>query len=369
MKKTSIFVISVLVAALNSGLVYASFPDVLETNSFYTAINYVQESGIVSGYPDGTYKPDNFVNRAEFVKILVGSALDYNPSQDPSGYDIYSLIGIDLTDINSGDWFVPYVRKALENNIIEGYPDGTFGGIKNINKAEAAKIIVNSFDIEILDESFNTNWFDRYIFALEQVNAVPLSLVCPDQKVTRGELAEMIYRVKTGLTTLPSTNSYTKTATKLEDKSIGCGSTTTTTTTTAEVKTVTLDDSDTQNGSTMYDFDTEQRTNMDVDIDMMLSGMFYEDEWMRGVDWQVVPMDGTFDSINQCPADGYASVYDEDGDGFGNPYNAWQGDVYCLKTSDANYVLLEVLSSYNKGDNRFLTFKYIIKKTGSTKIR
>jgi hypothetical protein len=137
----------------------------------------------------------------------------------------------------------------------------------------------------------------------------------------------------------------------------------------SEPKQVTLDDSDVNNGSTMYDFDTEQRTNTNVSPDMMLGSMFYEDTWMRGVDWQVVPMKESFNSITQCPAEGYAGVHDVGPDGFGTPYNAWQGDVYCLKTNLGKYVLLEVLSSYNEGDNRFLTFKYLMNKTGGTKIR
>jgi hypothetical protein len=372
MKKLSLLIGITLL--LNSAIVYASFTDVSNYNPYYNAIMYVQSAGVVTGYPDGTYKPDNLVNRAEFVKILVGSALNYNPSQDPSGFDIFALVGIDLTDLTSGQWYVPYIRKALQNNIIAGYPDKTFRALNNINKAEAAKIIVESFDVPLLDDSFNTNWFDKYIYALDHISAIPPSLLCFDQNVTRGELAEMIYRIKNNYTTLNYVLTYNKGATKLEYiPNEVCDAKGFMLPETApaqnEPKIVQLDDSDVNNGSTMYDFDTEQRTNTNVNIDMMLSGMFYEDTWMRGVDWQVVPMEGVFDSITDCPASGYASAYNIGADGFGTPYSASDGDIYCLKTNDSNYVLLEVLRAYNEGDNRFLVFKYLINKTGGTKIR
>ncbi len=361
-------------------LVQASFSDVPANHPHFTAIDYVETQDIVSGYPDGTYKPEQFVNRAEFVKILVGASLKYNPGQDPSGFDIYALVGITLTDVPHGEWYVPYLRKALQNDIIAGYPDLTFRGTNRINKVEAAKIVATSFGLEILPESFNENWFDGYIYALEQKNAFPSSLVCFDQHVTRGELAEMIYRLKTNATLFSSTSSYLKTESKLqfslnETSRAKCDARGFLLTgnavfpTGTDPKTVTLDDSDVNNGSTMYDFDTEQRTNKDVTPDMTLSGMFYEDNWMRGVSWMVVPMEGTFEEISQCPAQGYANVYDVGPDGFGTPYNAWQGDLYCLQTSEKNYVLLEVLSSYNESENRFLTIRYVINKTGGTQVR
>lgn len=286
MKRFLFVIFSAMLIIANASSTLASFTDVSKLNPHYNAIDYVQSEGIVSGYPDGTFKPDKLVNRAEFVKILVGSALDYNSSQDPSGYDIYALVGIDLTDIPNGEWYVPYVRKAIENGIIAGYPDKTFKPLNNINKAEAAKIIVKSFEIETLADSFNTNWYDVYIYALEEAGAAPTSLVCTNQNVTRGELAEMIYRVKTKLTSQESAHSYIKMASKLRftyNASMnGLCDSKGTTLPASQIKetaptqpsateelmsepiTVTLDDSDVNNGSTMYDFDTGQRTNTNV---------------------------------------------------------------------------------------------------------
>ena len=52
---------------------YASFNDVPETDRFYKAIDFVKDNNIVSGYEDGSFKPDNPINRAELLKIIIES--------------------------------------------------------------------------------------------------------------------------------------------------------------------------------------------------------------------------------------------------------------------------------------------------------
>lgn len=207
MKKLTVTVLAILLVAIFilssvAAPAFASFGDVSSVHVNYDAINYVQEEGIVEGYPDGTYKPDQNINRAEFTKIIVGALLDYNPTQDPSGYDIYVPVGLSFTDLISGEWYIPYLRKAVENGIISGYPDGTFKPADNINFAEAAKILVKGFDFEYYEN--REIWYRPYVQVLEGQKAIPTTIKSFDQKVTRGEMAEMIYRLKTNNLTKPT---------------------------------------------------------------------------------------------------------------------------------------------------------------------
>lgn len=177
---------------------FAAFSDVPSTHPNAGAIAYVQAQGIVSGYPDGTFKPDSNINRAEFTKIIVGAAYDYDPGRDPSGYDLFALVGVDFSDVEAGEWYVPYVRKAVEHGVIGGYPDGTYKPAKSINFAEAAKILGIAYGLPTNASDTSGDWWRPYIDALKAKNALPSSFSDPSALVTRGEMAEMIYRISGG---------------------------------------------------------------------------------------------------------------------------------------------------------------------------
>ena len=63
--------ISTIFFFTNLSLTKAEFLDVKSNNPFFDAINYMQSQGVINGYEDNTYKPNNPINRAEFVKIIV----------------------------------------------------------------------------------------------------------------------------------------------------------------------------------------------------------------------------------------------------------------------------------------------------------
>ncbi len=191
---------AIAVAAITLALaqpVFAAFTDVTSSDPDYDAIVFAQNNNIVSGYPDGTFKAQNNVNRAEFTKIIVGAISGYDPSKDPSNFDIYSLMSVPFNDVESGQWYIPYLRKAYASGIISGYPDGTFQPANDINFAEAAKVIVNGFGYQT---SPGAVWYKPYVDTLAGLNAIPTTITGFDQKITRGEMVEMIYRLKAGIT-------------------------------------------------------------------------------------------------------------------------------------------------------------------------
>ncbi|HLG25316.1 MAG TPA: S-layer homology domain-containing protein, partial [Candidatus Gracilibacteria bacterium] len=105
------------------------------------------------------------------------------------------------------------------NEIISGYPDGTFKPAQNINFAEASKIVVNAFGYETVDDAV---WYRPYVEKLAELNAIPESIDGFDHKVTRGEMVEMIYRLREKLTDKPS-----QTYAELADNDSGTGGTST----------------------------------------------------------------------------------------------------------------------------------------------
>lgn len=181
----------------------ASFGDVSSNHPNADAIGYVQSQGIVSGYPDGTFKPDQPINRAEFTKILISS--HYTMEEVYEGLKKENRPH--MSDVEHASWYENYVHFARFQGIIEGYPDGTFRPAANINFVEAAKIISVvslGFSPVPLEPLEGQPWYRTFVEGLEQYNAIPTSIHALDQAITRGEMAEIIYRLKANITTKTS---------------------------------------------------------------------------------------------------------------------------------------------------------------------
>lgn len=180
-------VLCTYIISLSQPLIAAGFSDVTGSHINIDAINYVEANGIVNGYPDGTFKPDDTINRAEFTKIVIESAF---PNQ-ASG----SMCFPDVND----EWFAKYVCFAKNKNIIGGYPDGTFKPDQEVSFVEAAKIIVNTLEEQMTAEAGEA-WYKPHANHLGSLSAIPTSVSSLEKKVTRGEIAEIIYRLMADVT-------------------------------------------------------------------------------------------------------------------------------------------------------------------------
>jgi len=182
-----------LVLLFTMNLTYAltydevNFADVENDDPSSEGIMYLKEQEVLHGYPDGTFKSQNKINRAEFLKIVVASLEDFDPSTE-NGRNCFS-------DVND-EWFAKYVCYAKAEGIISGYSDGTFKPANNINFAEASKIVVNAFGINPANVQSSDPWYRTFVEPLAEKRAIPDSISDLDKFIARGEMAEVVYRVK-----------------------------------------------------------------------------------------------------------------------------------------------------------------------------
>ncbi len=155
-------------------------------HKYEDAIWYVYNNGIVEGYEDGSYKPDQTINRAELLKIVVESAF-------AETYGDFVVTSGGATDVYSDAWYYKYVSFGIGEGIVEGYGDGSFKPANNINFVEALKIVMigTGYDYEEA-----TPWFKNLVVLASENNFIPLDVDKFDDELTRGQVAELITRIK-----------------------------------------------------------------------------------------------------------------------------------------------------------------------------
>lgn len=194
MKFIKYFFISILFSIfIQSNISFASFSDVLSTHQNYQAITFLQENNIINGYPDGTFHPESAVNRAEFLKIIIGGSsipLDANSTEN-------------FFDVRDSDWFAPYVKKAKQEGWVQGYTDGSFKPTQTISKSEALKILGevqnwtlnNSIETKPFNDVNIDDWFAPYVQYAKTNNFINNSLLFfPVKQMNRAEISEIIYQ-------------------------------------------------------------------------------------------------------------------------------------------------------------------------------
>ena len=107
-----------------------SFTDVKASDWFYTAVSAMSEMGVINGYPDGSFQPNGQITRAEFAAIASKFG------------DNVGAAGNAFSDIN-GHWGSSLIGAVAGNGWVSGYTDGTFKPNQKVTRAEAMAIINN----------------------------------------------------------------------------------------------------------------------------------------------------------------------------------------------------------------------------------
>ncbi|MFH1534338.1 MAG: S-layer homology domain-containing protein [Nitrospirota bacterium] len=172
-----------------------SFPDVPEDHENYAAIEYLDTNGVINGYQDGTFGPEDLVTRAQAMKIVVGAL----------GIDFSGTYSQDFPDVIAETWYFPYVMAGFEEGVINGYDDGTFKPGENVNLAELLKIIVLAANAELptVESDVFADVSADIWFAPHTLYARNNNIIFPDEygllnaqnSMTRAAFSEVVYRM------------------------------------------------------------------------------------------------------------------------------------------------------------------------------
>lgn len=173
------------------------FEDVSYLDVHFNAIDALVEIGVFEGYSDDTFRPENDINRAELLKILIeGRDIEYDPALNKNCFP----------DVHE-EWFAEYVCYAKYKGWVKGYADGTFRPADPVNKVEALKMLFKVYELSLSEEATVANlkytdldenaWYAIYVWKastlgiLEETTGTSFK---PDADRTRAEMAEELYR-------------------------------------------------------------------------------------------------------------------------------------------------------------------------------
>lgn len=174
------------------------FADTAASYWGYKAISSLTNKGIISGYPDGTFKPEASITRAEFATILV-KALGLNTSATTSKF----------TDITKDAWYYSTVNAAASANLISGMGDNLFAPNTLITREQMALMISKALGDKtpaadgtelstFKDKSAVSNWAISGMAKAARagiISGMTTDTLAPTANATRAQATEMIYKM------------------------------------------------------------------------------------------------------------------------------------------------------------------------------
>ncbi|MFJ5791017.1 putative Ig domain-containing protein [Lysinibacillus sp. NPDC093197] len=152
-------------------------------------IEEIAALGIINGYPDGTFRPNEPILR-KHIAIMINRALDLKPIRENASF----------SDILPTHPYYEEIQLLQQAGIVDG-TNGQFKPDEFLTRAQLAKIIVIAFDFELGDESnfedlSKNHWSYRYVAGLEKLGIVQgdNGKFNPQDSITRAQFVAILYR-------------------------------------------------------------------------------------------------------------------------------------------------------------------------------
>ena len=189
-----------LVVAPVEPLENVSFNDVSESHWAKESISALAKYEVITGFEDGTFRPDALVTKEQFVKMVV-EAFGIRSDKTNTAF----------TDVKEGHWAAPYIAIAVDKGIINGKSEAQFGIGENLSRQNAAVIVSRVADIAgySLAVGTGTSFSDKgeiAAYALEGVtrlsnagiiNGMGDGTFNPNGTLTRAQVAKILYMMIT----------------------------------------------------------------------------------------------------------------------------------------------------------------------------
>lgn len=186
------------------------FSDVSPKDPAFTAVMTLVRQGVIQGYQDRTFRPQELTNRSEALKALLKSS----PIESGDIFESFQtyiakekdLPYVAFPDVKPTDWFAPYVFKGYTIGIVTGNPTGEYEAYRPIMLAEFLKMllvmerenIIADDAREIPFEQVSAHaWYTPYFVRAKEIGLLPLDetdVVNPSAELTRGYMTRLLFK-------------------------------------------------------------------------------------------------------------------------------------------------------------------------------
>ena len=207
-RATSTQVLSFSAADLSNQLAQATTLSDIQGNWAQSFITALAARGIIQGFPDGTFRPDTPVTRAEFA-AMIGKAVQKNPVRE----------AISFVDVPPNYWATGAIQSAYQTGFLAGYPNNVFMPSQEISRVQVLVSLTNGLGLSakaesagVLDASFQDaaqipDYARTPVAAATEnrlvVNYPNVALLNPNQVATRADVAAFIYQALVSTGTVP----------------------------------------------------------------------------------------------------------------------------------------------------------------------
>jgi hypothetical protein len=185
-----------------------SFSDVDENHPQRIEVGSLAALDYVAGFPDGTFRPEGEITRAELCTMLMRIKSSFAPAQTGEAASIPApLTALSFNDVPARHWAAAFIAQAVKDGVVKGYPDGTFRPKNNITRGEALSVVVRFAGLEepfAIDEKpfpdlEMTHWAAKAIFVARKqgyLDYLAGKNFEVNRKITRGEVVKILGRVE-----------------------------------------------------------------------------------------------------------------------------------------------------------------------------
>ncbi|WP_221567012.1 S8 family serine peptidase [Alkalihalobacillus sp. TS-13] len=171
---------------------YKGFIDVGSTSWYGDAIVHLKQEGIINGYPDGTFLPEESITRGE-ASMLLGKVFGLDTTRTGTIYK----------DVSKSYFASGIIQILAERSITKGYPDGKFYPNDSLTRGDAAVLLKRAFNLEV-DTYREITDVKKGQYTYEPIQAIysngvttgyPNGTFKPTKEISRAEFAAFVSRI------------------------------------------------------------------------------------------------------------------------------------------------------------------------------